>query len=83
MAEEILKKDGIYFGEETLGSIPCTIGSTKKSKWNWLGMQLNTFVFIEETGASIGKQLIQTYSADCYTYSLNYHKYWPRAAICC
>lgn len=83
--EEILKIENIYFGQETINGISCSIGYIKKFKWSWLATQLNTFVIIGKANEGIDKQLIESFSKSCYEYSLKNHKGWPRglqAGVC-
>ena len=76
--EEILKNEKIYFGQDTIGGIDCSIGYIKKFKWSWFATQLNTFVIIGKTNDKIDKQVIEDFSKNCFKYSLKNHKGWPR-----
>ncbi len=76
--EEILKKENIYLGEETINGITCSIGYIKKFKWSWLATQLNTFVIIGKTNDKIDKHLIDSFSKSCFEYALHNNKGWPR-----
>ena len=76
--DEILKSENIYFGQDTLGGIACSIGYIKKFKWSWLATQLNTFVIIGKTDDKIDKQMIEAFSKNCFEYSLKNNKGWPR-----
>jgi len=77
-SEEILKNEKIYFGQETIGGIPCSIGYIKKFKWSWLATQLNTFIIIGNTNDRIDKNVIVDFSKNCFEYSLKNNKGWPR-----
>ncbi|NJM79152.1 MAG: hypothetical protein HC854_05000 [Flavobacterium sp.] len=76
--EEILKNENIYFGQDTINGINCSIGYIKKFKWSWFATQLNTFVIIGKTDDKIDKKLIEAFSKSCFEYSLKNHKGWPR-----
>ncbi len=76
--EEILKSEKIYFRNEVVGGIPCTIGYTKQFRWSWIATQLNTFIFIGETNNKIDKSVIESFSTACYKYALKNNKGWPR-----
>lgn len=76
--EEIFKSEGIFFGQETINGITCSIGYIKKFKWSWFATQLNTFVIIGETKEKIDKLTIENFSKDCFEYALKNHKGWPR-----
>ncbi len=78
MTEAIFTKDNTYFGQETIGGVPCTIGYTKEFRWSWMATQLNTFIFIGETNDLIDKAVIESFSAQCLKYALANHKGWPR-----
>ena len=77
-SEEILKKENIYFGQETINGIPCSIGYIKKFKWSWLATQLNTFVIIGKTNDKIDKQVMEAFSKSCFEYASKNNKGWPR-----
>jgi len=77
-ATEILKQENIYFGEETINGISCSIGYIKKFKWSWLATQLNTFVIIGTANNNIDKQTIEAFSKSCFEFALKNHKGWPR-----
>jgi len=77
-AEEILKNQNIYFGQDNINGIPCSIGYIKKFKWSWVATQLNTFVIIGKTNDKIDKQIIEAFSKSCFEYSLKNNKGWPR-----
>ena len=77
-SESILKEEGIYLGQDTLGEIPCTIGYIKKFKWSWFATQLNTFIIIGNTNEPIDKTVIENFSKMCFEYSLQNNKGWPR-----
>lgn len=76
--EEILKIENIYFREDNINGIDCTIGYIKKFKWSWFATQLNLFVIIGKTTEKIDKKMIETFSASCFEYALKNHKGWPR-----
>ncbi len=76
--ETVLKSENIYFGKDTLAGIPCTIGYNKKFKWSWMATQLNTFIFIGETGALVTREVIEDFSKQCFNYALKNNKGWPR-----
>lgn len=77
-SEAILKNENIYFGQDTIGGIICSIGYIKKFKWSWLATQLNTFVIIGPVNDKIDKGVIEKFSTACFEYSLKNHKGWPR-----
>lgn len=77
-AVEILKNENIYFGEDIIDGIPCSIGNIKKFKWSWFGTQLNTFVLIGKTNEKIDKNTIESFSKSCFEYSLRNHRGCPR-----
>ena len=77
-SEEVLKKENIYFGQDRINNIACSIGYIKKFKWSWFATQLNTFVIIGKTNETISRQMMEEYSKDCFEYSLKNHKGWPR-----
>lgn len=77
-SEEVLKDQNIYFGQDTIGGITCSIGYIKKFKWSWFATQLNTFVIIGKTTDKIDKQAIENFSKNCLEYSLKNQKGWPR-----
>ncbi len=76
--EEIFKREGIFFRQEIINEIPCSIGYIKKFKWSWFGIQLKTFIIIGETKDKIDKNTIEDFSKSCFEYSLKNHKGWPR-----
>jgi len=77
-SDEILKNENIYFGQENINGISCSIGYIKKFKWSWFATQLNTFVIIGKTNDKIDKQIIEAFSKSCFEYSLKNNKGWPR-----
>lgn len=77
-SEVILKNESIYFGQDTINGITCSIGYIKKFKWSWFATQLNTFVIIGKTNDKIDKQVIEAFSKSCFEYSLKNNKGWPR-----
>lgn len=77
-AEEVLKNENIYFGQDNINEIACSVGYIKKFKWSWFATQLNTFVIIGKTNDRIDKQMIEAFSKSCFEYSLNNNKGWPR-----
>ena len=77
-AEEILKTEGIFLKNETIGGINCSIGYIKKFRWSWFATQLNTFVFIGETSSTVDRALIEKFSDDCYKYAIGNNRGWPR-----
>jgi hypothetical protein len=76
--QQIFKNENIYFSQETIGGIDCTIGYIKKFKWRWIATQLNTFIIVGTTEKKIDKQLIENFSSSCLKYGLKNHKGWPR-----
>ncbi len=76
--EEFFKSENIYFGQDTLNGIGCSIGYIKKFKWSWFATQLNTFIFIGKTSERIDKKAIESFSQSCFEYSLKNHRGWPR-----
>ena len=77
-AKSILKDSNIYFGEETIAGIPCSVGYIRKFKWSWFATQLNMFIFIGNTNDRIDKVVIENFSKCCYEYSLKNNQGWPR-----
>lgn len=77
-AEQILKQENIYFKEDIIGGISCTIGYIKKFKWSWFATQLNTFIIIGQTTSTIDKSTIESFSTACLKYALQNHLGWPR-----
>ena len=54
-AEQLLKAENIFIGEEIIGGIPCQIGYIKKFKWSWFATQLNLFVIIGQTEKAVDR----------------------------
>ncbi|HEY8400980.1 MAG TPA: hypothetical protein VIK89_06945 [Cytophagaceae bacterium] len=84
-AEQIFKKEGIYFGEATIDGVPCTIGYIKKFRWRWIASQLNIFIIVGKTDDVISRNTIEAFSNSGFQYALNNSKGWPRgvqSAIC-
>ena len=75
---DILKQEGIYFGEDTVGSIRCSIGYVKQFRWSWMATQLNLMITVGETNQPITGKLISDYSLACFDYATKNHKGWPR-----
>jgi hypothetical protein len=78
LSEEILKKENIYFDQDNINGIACSIGYIKKFKWSWFATQLNTFVIIGKTNDKIDRQMIEAFSKSCFEFSLKNNKGWPR-----
>jgi hypothetical protein len=74
----LLQKQNIFFAEDTIGGVPCTIGYIKKFRWRWMATQLNTFVFFGDSEAPIDQQAIDRFSAQCFDYANRNSKGWPR-----
>ena len=77
-SEEVLKNENIYFGQDNINGIACSIGYIKKFKWSWFATQLNTFVIIGKTNEKVDRQMIEEFSKSCFDYALKNHKGWPR-----
>ena len=77
-AEQVLKSENIFFKNDLIGDIPCAIGYIKKFRWSWIATQMNTFVIIGSTTATIDREAIETFSKNCYGYSLKNNMGWPR-----
>ena len=77
-AESVLKEQGIYFGQEVIAGIPCTIGYEKVFKWSWMATQLNTFVIVGTTDEPIDKARIEYFSKACFDYAVKNNQGWPR-----
>ncbi len=77
-AEELFKNENIYFGNETIDGITCSIGYIRKFKWSWFATQLNTFIIFGKTDDKIDRQMIEAFSKSCFEYSLKNSKGWPR-----
>lgn len=77
-AEEVLRTEGIFIGNEVIGGIKCAVGYEKVFKWSWLATQLNTFVIIGATDQLIDKNVIEQFSRDCFEYAIKNNKGWPR-----
>jgi hypothetical protein len=75
---ELLKNENLFFGEETIGGIECSIGYLKEFKWSFFATQLNTFLIIGNANGVISKQVIEDFSSNCFEYALKNHKGWPR-----
>ncbi len=76
--KQLFTNENIYFGQENIGGINCTIGYIKKFKWSWFATQLNTFVIVGQTEQKIDKSLIEEFSNNCFKYSLKNNKGWKR-----
>lgn len=74
----ILQSNNIYYGQDTISGIACTIGYIKKFKWSWFASQLNTFIVIGQTNHRIDREVIENFSTECLEYSLSHNKGWPR-----
>ena len=77
-AEQVLKDENIFIGEEIIGGIPCQIGYIKKFKWSWFATQLNLFVIIGQTEKAVDRQMIETFSKNCFDYSIKNNRGWFR-----
>lgn len=77
-AEQIFKKEGIYFGEATIDGVPCTIGYFKKFRWRWLASQLNIFVIVGSTDETINKEKINDFSSSAFEFAIKNNKGWAR-----
>jgi hypothetical protein len=77
-SQQILQQETTYLGQDTIGGILCDIGYIKKFKWSWFATQLNTFIIIGSTGNPIDKRAIESFSENCFKYSLKNNKGWPR-----
>ena len=78
LPETIFKNENIYFAQETIGGISCTVGYIKKFRWRWFATQLNTFIIIGATENTIDKKTIENFSTACFNYAINNNKGWPR-----
>ena len=74
----LLKNQNIFFAEESISGIPCTIGYTKEFRWSWMATQLNTFIFFGESETPIDQQVIDQFSVQCFDYATRNSKGWPR-----
>ena len=74
----LLQKQNIFFAEEIVGGVPCTIGYIKEFRWSWMATQLNTFVFFGDSELPIDQQMIDRFSAQCFEYASRNSKGWPR-----
>ena len=77
-AKEIFQKEHIFFGEENINGILCSVGYIKKFKLSWLATQLNTFIIIGKTNEKITSDTIENFSDSCLKYALRNNKGWPR-----
>ena len=55
--EQVHKQENIYFKQDNVGGISCTIGYIKKFKLSWFSTQLNTFIIINQSASPIDKPL--------------------------
>ena len=76
--KQLFNNENIFYKQENIAGFDCTIGYIKKFRWSWMGTQLNTFIIVGQTEQKIDKQLIETFSKDCYEYSLKNNMGWPR-----
>lgn len=72
------QSENMFFGEETIGSIPCIIGYKKEFRWTWFACQLNTFIIVGQTDQPIDVGTINQFSDACFRYALSKNQGWPR-----
>lgn len=76
--EEMLKREGIYFGQATIAGVPSVIGYIKKFRLSWMATQMNLFVVIGSSDKLIDKQTIESFSSAALEFALKNNKGWPR-----
>ena len=76
--KQIFENENIFFSQENISGIDCTIGYIKKFKLSWFATQLNSFIIVGQTEMKIDKNLIENFSSSCLTYALKNNKGWPR-----
>lgn len=75
---KVFRQEGIFFDEDTINNIRCSIGYIKKFKWSWMATQLNLMVMVGETNEPVTAKLISDFSLACFHYAAKHHKGWPR-----
>ncbi len=74
----LLQQENIFFAQDHIGGVPCTIGYIKEFRWRWMATQLNTFIFFGDSASPIDQQAIDRFSAQCFDYATRNSKGWPR-----
>ena len=75
---DVLKQEGIFFKEETINGIRCSVGYIKQFRWSWMATQLNLMIVVGETDQPITGGLISDFSLASFQYATRNHKGWPR-----